>query len=1285
MKKIAYIIAFLFLILIIGIVALPVWLPWLLKPVGGKFGLEYSEYERIGYARFALNEVGFEHEVVSFSAERIEGFLPLAWARRVLTGSGDERDYLSLATWRVEVTPPEKVEIEEPEDVFAYEIFELVEGILGHVIRWVPRVSVGYGTVAIDPVEIVVDGMTWERGMIEARAGMELGKEFFELGLAGDLRDPLAISIDMEIFPYSVSLNLSASRSEEALTVDGGGSWEGNAVTYSARFGREDVLPSEALLGSDAIRIPSELLGVPQYEALSGDFRAIWEDEGYRIDARAAAEPVSADSPYDPVDVVLRIDGDLESARVASASLRTPWVHADLSEPLSLDYRGRVFGEPSALLAAVDLSEQKFFQASGILEARIGIAPGPRDMPEFVFNVEGREFDAFEVTGESLGANGRVYWTEETFDDVEDGFPLPHATFEITASGIAAFGRVLDSLVADGDFVPPVATLGTLEALLADGTSLNGFIDFDVIENRIGRGEAVLDLQEEVVRDFLPEGIGFERARLSARVSGPVDSVAHEVEFAMDSLRTPEVKPGDLRLSWKGDFLEFEEWRLSWSNEDEASIEAVGRFSGALDRAVLDLETLVFSRGDETFLELISPMLLEVSEREGEDEPEIPLQGWRVMLDRLALEGIDQRIVVEGVVDWPNEGRLAADISGFNPSFLAHFLTVGIPDMEVGHLAFESSWDETGPLSFKLDNATTIEVIEGERLNAVVAIEGDGDGIRIEAIEIGDEESMILTANGTVPVVFYPGRVRQPVEIDFERDLRFAAASDPEAVLWTRLSDIAGIHLETPELTADISGTLANPTGNIEFRTQRVEYTRDADVLMPRVEEVELRTVFDIAEARVEVLRFLLEGQEVRVHAALPLGEDAWVALLEDREIPEWRGVEANLVIDQAQLEPFVQFAPELLSPQGTLSVDLAVVGDRFERGEIVLRGAATRPLMPIGSLQDIRARILFEDRTAILEEFSGRLGGERMTVTGQVTVPDSLEPDFEIAIRGDNLPLTRQPGLVIRGDVDLRIQGSGEVTPSVTGDINMRESLVITELRAMAPVAVATPERRPPFFSVEQEPLASWILDVNIQGDQFLSVRAPGFRGRLSAYFNLRGTLLEPQAIGEVTIDGGAIRFPFATLRIDQGSVSMTQDNPYRPQLFVLASSRIFGYDIQMELRGTADDPVLEFSSHPPLSSEAILLMITAGELPRGELTFTGQQKATKLALYIAQNLFLEFGGDDDATEKLTIRSGENISEQGRETFYVEYMHWPRVGVVGEYDRFDAFNAGIKWKFFSR
>jgi translocation and assembly module TamB len=91
---------------------------------------------------------------------------------------------------------------------------------------------------------------------------------------------------------------------------------------------------------------------------------------------------------------------------------------------------------------------------------------------------------------------------------------------------------------------------------------------------------------------------------------------------------------------------------------------------------------------------------------------------------------------------------------------------------------------------------------------------------------------------------------------------------------------------------------------------------------------------------------------------------------------------------------------------------------------------------------------------------------------------------------------------------------------------------------------------------------------------------------------------------------------------------------------------------------------------------------MLTAGIVPdTGNGTDVG--RASRLAFFIGRNIASTIGLNDE--EKLTIRSGENFTREGRETVYVQYDLDGRWSIVGEYDRFDAYNGGIKFRLVDR
>jgi len=93
---------------------------------------------------------------------------------------------------------------------------------------------------------------------------------------------------------------------------------------------------------------------------------------------------------------------------------------------------------------------------------------------------------------------------------------------------------------------------------------------------------------------------------------------------------------------------------------------------------------------------------------------------------------------------------------------------------------------------------------------------------------------------------------------------------------------------------------------------------------------------------------------------------------------------------------------------------------------------------------------------------------------------------------------------------------------------------------------------------------------------------------------------------------------------------------------------------------------------------------MLTAGELP-AEKVLSTQARAGRLATFLGKDFLSRYSGNDMAGERLIINTGENLTEEGKTTYSIEYRLTDRWSLLGEYDRFSAVNASVKWKIFTR
>lgn len=637
---------------------------------------------------------------------------------------------------------------------------------------------------------------------------------------------------------------------------------------------------------------------------------------------------------------------------------------------------------------------------------------------------------------------------------------------------------------------------------------------------------------------------------------------------------------------------------------------------------------------------------------------------------------------------WPDRGRLSLtlrQIDQIPPHLLPAVFAVVSP--ENGSLKIVGEWDR-GPLSFTLRQMQVFRLPKGNELNAELSLKGGNAGIELQSLDARLQGETVMHAEGHFPLVITPGGDEKSLCLHRDMPFLLHAVTAPDPVFQT-FSEGFPTYFVNPALIADITGTLADLQGKIQLKANSVNIPIPPALrnrALPAVSDLQAELRFSTEYAELKRLTVRVAGQEIVVTAKLPLGEEAWSDMLRRRQLPLWSLLRGTLQITNAEMAAFSPYVPGL-APNGVGTASLRFEPDGRLYGTVECQDVAIRSFTPIGTITSIRGEGRFDGRTLTVRELTGTVGDRTVSVAGDARLHDDFSVDYTLQIKGEKVPFVRRSGLLLRGDVDVTATGStGEREEGIiAGEIRLHNGYYLSELHLPSAGNVTLPAQRPPFFSVDAAPFADWKLNLKISGDRFLQVRSPMFNGFISADIHLGGTLREPIAPGQLIIDSGIIRFPFATLKIEKGTVRLTQENPYLAQLQVTGTGQAFGYEIRLDLRGPADDPTLTFSATPPLSSEAVLMLVTAGEIPTREIAFTGQQRAARLALFLGQNLLYELTEDENAGDRLVIESGRNISRQGKETLMIKYQLSDRLSVTGEYDEYDAINAGIRLRLFTR
>ena len=1234
-KRLLLVLGGLFLALIAIVLTSPFWVPPLMQRGAERFGVTYDKYERTEDGRFVIEGLVRTNEAFDLQISRIEGFRPTAWYRQIRRhDTNDPPTFLEVNGWKVVVHPPSgKDEQEEPKpELGVYDYFQLAEEYTALARRWVPKALFLNGVVEYEDRHVTIATITWENGELEGAGTWP--EEAIPLDIKARLTEEPPFQLSFAMHSLDFRTRLRVFETNRTIRASLATFYKESRADLEARFATNGLIPVEASLSSQDFSLPAELVKLEQYRNLTGDLSARWEDNEYTLNLEAHAEPLGSSTNFPPVDLLLAVAGDTNSVRVETLQATAPGLSLTNSAPVELSYQGKLLSGSSQLFIAAVLEQLPWVDLKGTVNGTLVLEPGDQ-LPLVNFTATGTNVGLEQLMASTVDLQGRVEWPV-----VEE------------LRGALQFGS-------------------------------NGVVRFSASGNASTREieAAQVEVSGAIAQELLPSGVTYDSVELRAQASGPVTNLQHEAKLQLRGFDAPQINRLNLDLEWHARQADFD--RLAFLvRAGPATLFLAG--AGEVDERSTNLTVreLRLSQGEEIRLELAEPFRISLlgTNIEGIAKPLVRLAG-------LHWVGENRALHAGGQIAWPTVGDLSFAVTNIPPALFQPFLERSLSGLEVAHLRMEADWNQ-GPLHASVSG--DLSAVQGplDQLSAHLNVELDGSGLTLTDLAVTGTNSTILTARGFLPISVHPLDSLKPVQLSSDERFDFHLKTAPNERFWNKIGSLAKIQLENPAVSLDVTGTTRKPSGKLEFSFAAVDLL-ETNRPLPELRNLEGSVLLNEEVLRVPSIALDVEGEPLMLSAETPLGAKFWSLRREEIQGYLMTNSMARLRARDLNVAPFVRFAPEYLSPEGTVNIDAGINPGLSLSGFLLATNINTRPLPSVGVVEDISVRLELEGRKVRLQELSAMLGGETVVLRGTIDLAEEqlarAYPGIDISIQGTNLPLARNPDVILRSDLDLKISNATTNPPVISGDVNLHDSVLLQDIATLVPGGVASPSKRPPYFSLEQDPVDDWKLDLRVRGIEFMRVRSPFFQGQVSANFRVVGTLQEPTALGEATIDTGRIIFPFATLGVQQAIVSLTSENPYLPHVFAIAKGRAFGYDITMQAEGPADEPVIEFSSVPPLTSEEIVLMLTTGQIPRSDFGFSSQERASRLALFLGKSFWQKLNPGAADEERLTIRSGEDVSEEGKQTYAVEYKLTDDWSLVGEYDRFGDLNAGVKWKVFSR
>lgn len=1215
------------ILVVIAVAALPWWLPFLVRAVGRPHGVTIGDWETVGWRTIVYRDVVFERDGLRAQVDELRlpllGVWPVPDAEAALSA-------VEVVLALTPTSPPPSGETPAPPSVPA--IMRSLLAAWPQIEQWLPATAVNGLEIETGGLPIQIDRVSWDGTELSATGPIPGRAETFALALSRDGGTTLRLGVDAAAF--EAHIDVVARLVDESVDATGRVSWRNNEAAVSAQFGATGLIPDAAAFDAPDLVVSAGDLGLTGYAPVAGSLHFDWTGDAYVAAVRAEARPETDAGSLPPLSVDVRATGDLNAVRADSAFIRLPGIEARLSSPLLIDVRTGVPRSAAAFSVEVDLRQMPWPIGTGQLSGRADV-----------------------TAGESGAA--------------------PRVAFELSGNQISWRDVAISSLSLAGTWTREQLTLDRVAVQAGDDSTINGAASLDLPGQRIITATAQADLASGVVWPWLPAAPDFARLNLDVAASGNLSAPEHSGSLTLSRLAVRPDLAVDVAVSWEGAATSSGTGHGEITFDPEIRIPfslAVGHSDDGMIAITCNELSWIDERGE--WWRLSDSATISISPTDAETPPQIAV-------DALQVRGEGVSFDAAGEVQWPIAGRLELRSNGIDPSRLAFLALAADSGMRIDTMELNAAWNH-GPVTLDGRARATYAPNESSAYAVETEFRTDGDDAAIGSLRVSDASGVVLEGQGELPLRLAGDSDGFRMVVPRDGALSLSLNSAPNPVFWNSVADLTGWRIQDPSVALTLAGSLEQPRGTMEFRAVQVHPPADlAAGQLPLLTDLHLVAAADDSGIALTTGVVAVEGRWVTLRGRIPwLAWDIWRA--EHRVA--WRRSEFSVASEPMPLTIVSQVMPTVLAPDGQMSFQMEHDPQRGFSGRLWLHQAATRPIPPLQTIRDIDGEITLDAYDLRLNRLVAYVGGRPIEITGAANISQRNAPVFDLHLTSTRVPLVRDQGVVLRASVDLDVEQTAGKPAHISGSATLGSSVFVSDLASLLPTgSVSAPEQRPPYFSVRDAPFADWTIDIAVHGDNFLRIENPFFRGTLSTDFRLEGTLAEPRAIGRVWSQAGSVVFPFGNMPIEQLEVTLTPENPYEPRLFVVGSARLYGYDIRMEATGSASEPRLSFSSDPPASSQQIFLFLTTGQIPDENRTFTTEERARRLAIFVGRTLARDFGIGGEGQEQLVIRSGEDFSREGGETYYVQYNLDGTWSLVGEYDRFDAYNGGIKYRLIDR
>lgn len=643
---------------------------------------------------------------------------------------------------------------------------------------------------------------------------------------------------------------------------------------------------------------------------------------------------------------------------------------------------------------------------------------------------------------------------------------------------------------------------------------------------------------------------------------------------------------------------------------------------------------------------------------------------------------------------------LIASIEDLNTRGLLAPFWPAAPSVERFAGTVRASWDESSWTSASADLAMRGLRFEDQELTYDGELQGTWKENRLSLTEfrLGTPEHDVLRLNGSVGLSAEGLLEEEPIEVALEFQSLTGQVSLPSA--WqAQVPARADINLRL-----DLGGDLTHPRGDGSLTLTKLELAgqdnRERVYLSPSTLHTKLRFQDSI---ELENLEWTGPGQH-RVQGGGTLHTPAdWRLLTGDAETP-WTeiGVSANATLSSDSLPELGDWLRDWFDVPssfraGHVEGQVAVSGTMGALNPIVdlaIRDAIFR-IRGVPPITNLASQVRYEAPTLELSELKGELGASPFEARAKLDLAGE-EARIEGELRGDELLLLRNSSVKVRADVDLTLEGTMQ-SPLLMGTAQLSQARMVSPIEVLD---INFKRRAPPrrsglrLFRLSDPPLRDVRFDIQVGSRAPFEIDNNLVKGSVRPDLRLTGTGEVPTLAGTIYLDPTRVSMPAQDVEVRSGTILFSEEDPFYPQVEILAEQRSKGYDIDIRVTGRYDQPEVHLTSTPPLASDALALLVLTGQTPDADRSRTGKRAAQSVAVYLAQDYLSRWLSSSDPEaeaswfERFELRTGRDITRSGGETMEGSFRldrlkskDRDAFYLTAESDQYDFINFGLRFE----